>query len=741
MWTITIAAAIAAATITPVHKSASSIGHLRGQVTDTAGRPIAGAQVIIQEAHRSASGDAQGHYALSEVPAGTWAISYRAVGYRPRVIRITIGEGDNTVDVTLLPSVVELPPIQTTASPLATSALESPQPLAVLQGSALRDATGSSIGAVIEMLPGMRNLATGNGIAKPVIRGLSGNRIVVLDNGIRTESQQWGEEHAPNVETATAERIEVIRGPASVLYGSDALGGVVNVVQRELPDAVGGPALITGLIHAGYSSNGEMPQGSAMLEGAVGSLGWRGTINGRQSGDVSTPGGLLANSGMSMLGGSIAAGVRTGIGTITGNYSNRAERLELHQDPADPDAEEPFQRIQTHRATLTGNLSLSGARLEVDLGYEQNRRREYADRAAETAGEVELGLQATNLVGNAHVHLVTGRNHAGVFGAQVMRTALVKFGEETLIPGNQSTSIGVYAFEQWFISAWQLSAGLRWDARTLGNDADDDLGLEAGSRSWHSVSGNVGVLRRIGESFAVVFNAGRGFRAPSAYELYADGVHEGSVRYEIGDPSLAVETSLNADLALRVQSSLVQAEFSVFRNQISDYIYLQPTNVTDPESGFLIHQAVQGDAVLRGFEAMVEYHAQPWLHLRVGADLTHGHNTTSDQPLPNIAPIRLSGSIRFEPATPGVVTDPYVELSTESHAVQRRLAPEDIATSGYQLVHVKAGTGFNIGRQRVDIDWQVRNLFDVRYRSFMSRYKLFADEAGRNIELRFTAEF
>ena len=202
-------------------------------------------------------------------------MSFSAIGYAPQVHRVTLADEDVTLDVELKPSLVELPDLQVTAAPVATTSLTSPQPVSVLGGSDLQSSRSATLGETVSALPGVRSFSTGAGIGKPVIRGLSSNRVLVLADGERVESQQWGDEHGPQIEAGEADRIEVIRGPASVLYGSDALGGVINVVTPPLPDALGRDAFVGGRAVASYSTNNEQPDGTLAVEGASGGLGFR----------------------------------------------------------------------------------------------------------------------------------------------------------------------------------------------------------------------------------------------------------------------------------------------------------------------------------------------------------------------------------------------------------------------------------------------------------------------------------
>jgi iron complex outermembrane receptor protein len=245
----------------------------------------------------------------------------------------------------------------------------------------------ASLGETISVLPGVRNFSTGGGIGKPVIRGLSSTRVLVLADGQRLENQQWGDEHGPNIEAGEAERIEVIRGPASVLYGSDALGGVINVITPDLPDALERDPFVSAKVVAGYATNNEQPDGTVALEGARAGFGFRGAFTGRTSDDVRTPAGELFNSGGRTLNGTGSVGYRGSWGSVAGTYSHRDERVEIHEDPAEDPTATPFQRIGEDRVHLRGSLPVSASHLDVDVGYERNRRREFeeADATAPTA--------------------------------------------------------------------------------------------------------------------------------------------------------------------------------------------------------------------------------------------------------------------------------------------------------------------------------------------------------------------
>ncbi len=711
---------------------------LSGRVTDLSGEPLLQARVTVLEANRTTTTDLEGHYTIPGLPSGTYDVSFSAIGYAPQVRRVTLPDEDVTLDVELKPSLVELPDLQVTASPLATTSLTSPQPVSVLGGSDLQSSRSATLGETVSALPGVRSFSTGAGIGKPVIRGLSSNRVLVLADGERVESQQWGDEHGPQIEAGEADRIEVIRGPASVLYGSDALGGVVNVVTPPLPDALGRDAFVGGRAVASYSTNNEQPDGSFAVEGASGGLGFRGSFTGRTGSDVRTPAGELFNSGLWTVNGSGTVGYRGGWGSVSATYVRRDEKVEIHEDPAEEAGATPFQRIGDDRLNLSGSLPVGSSRLDIDVGAARNRRREFEE---EDASDVALGLLSRTYTTDVRLHHAPAGRLGGIVGISGLRNSFEKFGEESLIPDNAYNNLGVYAFEQAELGQWNLSVGARYDYRRLTVEDDAELGVIAQRRTYNSVTGNLGALYRVAEPAALVFNLGRGYRAPSAFDLFSNGVHEGTVRFERGDSTLKNETSVNTDLAVRIQTSELSAELGGFANYIDNFIFPDPTGELDPESGFQIFDITQGNARLTGFEAAMEYHATTWLHLRGAADYTRGQNTTTDSPLPFIPPFRATYSIKLEGGDQGRFQQPYFSIGGESNTRQTDLDPDDFAPEGYTLVHLGAGVVVPMGERTMALDFQLRNAFDKEYASFLSRYKTYALDPGRNFVVRLSAAF
>ncbi len=736
--------------ITPPAAAAPAAPSVTGRVTTPDGAPLAGATVEVLDLGRSVQTDPDGRYVLRQMPSGSFSVSFRAIGYAPELRRVTVGSADLTIDVTLKPSAIELPAVQVTASANATSALESPQPTTVLDADAIRRAEAPSLGETLEGVAGVHSLGTGVGIGKPVIRGLTSNRVLVLDDGQRLETQQWGDEHGPQIEAAGAERIEIIRGPASVLYGSDALGGVINVIPPGLPDAIGRSPFMHGSLSGGFSTDNRQPDGTMSLEAASGGFGFRASGTGRTSENVRTPTYELWNSGNRALNGSAELGYRGPFGVVTGRYTYRDERIELtDEDPAAT----PFQRIGEHRARVDLLLPVGAWRLEANAGYERNRRREFEEAGATT---VTLGLLSTSYTGEVHVHHPTVGPFAGILGVAGQHTGFDKFGAETLIPGTRAGNVGAFAFEQADLGRWQLSFGARYDYRHLEVSDDAGLGVAAQTRSWNSLTGNLGILYHVAQPVALVLNVGRGFRAPSSFDLFSNGVHEGTLAFERGDPALKTEKSLNTDLALRILSATTVLEIGGFANVIQDYIFTVPTTDVDSASGFQIFDVAQGNALLTGVESSIEFHATPFLHLHGTADYVRGQNTTTHEPLPSMPPLRATYGARLEGDLGHGLRDAYFSVGGETNARQSRLDPNEAGffaaafdgagyqSRGYTLLNLAAGCALPTGpgwAMRLDVT--LRNVLNTAYADFLSRIKTNAlnPGQGRNLLARVTMEF
>src|SRR5947209_2635188 len=468
------------------HGSAAT---LDGRVTDSGGQPIALATVSISELSGEVFTAPDAAFRFVHVPRGHYTLVVRRPGYAP-IVRDLAVAGSGTVSITLTATPFDIEPLTVTATraPIATAA--SPLPVATLGGEQLRRAQGVSLAQVLEGLPGLRTLSTGAQIGKPVIRGLSGARVLGLENGSRLEDYSWSDEDGPSVETAFVRRVELIRGPASGLYGSDAVGGVINVIPAALPDAAGGPGFLrTGFTLSAASNNIELAPG-AQVEGARGNMGWRVAAIGRHASNLHTPAGELDNTGFGAFNGEAAAGWRWPSGSSLSarvvHYGGEFKLLEANAPPGETGG--PERKAGDERVQITGQRPWGHWRLEAKAQVQRHSLIEIADDSTGKESEqFNLLLQTGSLDLLLH--------HGGTtFGITTVGQHNDATGREPIVPNASTLSGAAFAFQQWSPGSgrWTLLAGLRADARRLSADRDDSLAVVAQDRSAHAWSGNAG---------------------------------------------------------------------------------------------------------------------------------------------------------------------------------------------------------------------------------------------------------
>ena len=716
----------------PAAAAAQTADTLTGHITDATGQPISAATVEITELGRRVATAPDGSFRLA-LPPGRYTVVIRRTGFAP-VVRDVMVAGAARVDVALTPSPFRLEPVTVTATRSPVAANASPLPVSQLAGAQLRQARGISLAHVVEALPGVRTLSTGAQIGKPVIRGLSGPRVLVLENGSRLEDYSWSDEDGPSVETGFVRRVEVIRGPASVLYGSDALGGVINVLSEDLPDAAGGPKFIrTGYQLSLASNNAEIGLGGR-AEGARGTFGWRVAGVGRFASALHTPAGELENTGFGSASAEATAGwrgPRGGLSFRVAHYGGEFKLLEANgPDTSGTEEGGPERKLGDERLQVRGERVSGSWRLVAQGQFQRHALIEVSDDTVPGGGSqteseaFNLLLQTASLDLLAHHGTGALRGTIGVSGVGQWNDAS---GRIPLVPDARIASGAVFAFEQLALAGgrWSVLAGVRVDARRLNADADTALVMTAQTRDATAWSGDLGIVFRPAAEVAVSANVGRAWRAPTLFELFSNGPHLGEARYERGDAGLVPEAGLSVDVGLRVGGPRVHAELAAYHHRISDYIYIRPDTVFI--DSLRVYQYAQADAELVGAEASLELEVVPGLTARTRIDGVRGTNLTAHEPLPLVPPLRTGFSVAWRDA---------LDLDVDTYARQDRPNPLDIQTAGYTLVHVSAGREVKLFGRPMRLDVAVRNVFNTSYRSFLSRYKEFALDPGRNLIIR-----
>ena len=484
---------------------------LSGRVTDPDGAPVPAATVLISELHRVATSGADGAFRLADIPPGEYTVIVRHIGFAPFAREVQV-HGPTTLTVTLRRAPVWLEPVTITATRAPSAALGSPLSAAALSEDGLRRDQSVSLAHSLARLPGVNALSTGAQIGKPVIRGLAGARVLVLANGNRLEDYSWSDEDGPSVDARLAQRVELIRGPASVLYGSDAVGGVVNVIPAELPDANGGPRMIrTGFELSGATNNAEL-EAAARVEGASGPWAWRVFGIGRAAGSLHTPAGELDNTGFGAVNGEAVIGRRGARSSTTLRYTRYAGEFKLLEadEPPSGEAGGPERKLSDDRVQATGDYLVGPLRLETKAQWQRHSLIEVSDTGTSPSGTplegtaFDLLLNTTSL--DVLAHHGAGSAVRGTVGVSGLYQSNATRGPIPLVPGARVKSAAAFAFEQATQGRWSALAGGRVDVRRLTTDGNATLALTPERRDWCTVPSRC--------SLSPPTSAGRGGRPP-----------------------------------------------------------------------------------------------------------------------------------------------------------------------------------------------------------------------------------
>jgi iron complex outermembrane receptor protein len=765
-------------------------GSLSGRVTDKSGAPLPGASVYIPDLKLGVVADSAGYYTFKTLPSGRYLIEVQSIGFRTFTKTVTVS-GPVSQDFSLADQYAEESPVVVTGLSKATQIKRSPVPIVAISHDYL--VTNMSTNAIdaIAKIPGVRAITTGPNISKPSIRGLGYNRILTLYDGIRQEGQQWGDEHGVEVDQFGVDRVEVIKGPASLSFGSDAIAGVVNLIPTQ-PAPEG---KIIGDITTEYQTNNKNWGGSVMLEGTHKGFEWLGRISSKaavdyqnkidgrvfgtafQETDANASLGLHRKWGYSHLDfvffddlQEIPDGSRD---SLTGKFTRQ-----VSEDPnapreivSDADLEtykiEPLHQHVQHYRLYSGNSFTLGeyGRLQVNLGFQRNIRREFSHPSAPSTPGLYLQLNTTTYDIKYFLPEFKDWNlTAGVNGMYQANTTTN--GTEFVIPSYHQFDIGEYLLAKRSFDKLDISGGIRFDSRSFQNfelytRPDPVTGFDrpvtgpdtAGAdhpffhytKTFSGLSGSLGLTYNFSDQFSVKANVARGYRAPNISEISANGVHPGTNIFQLGNPDFKPEFNLQEDLGFIFSSRYVVASLDLFNNTISNYIYNQKlekesggADSTDG-NGNTYFRYVASKAQLFGGEASIDIHPIRQLHFENSLSLVNGLNkgaqakslADSAKYLPLIPPAHGLSELRYEFQCKKLrLVHSFVKVQWEYYSAQNHVYLADnteTATAGYSLLN--AGIGGSItdkhGKVGASLYLTVNNLFDVAYFDHLSRLKYF----------------
>ena len=612
---------------------------------------------------------------------------------------------------------------------------EMPAPISVIRPADLSARAGGNIIHAIAAEPGLSEITTGGGISKPVIRGMGYNRVIVVNDGIRQEGQQWGDEHGIEIDGAGVHSVEILKGPASLMYGSDALAGIL--IFR--PEPIRGPGEFGGSLSTEYQTNSGLIGYSLAADGNV--KGW--IMGGRFSDKYAHAyrnalNGQVSNSGYKERAASALLG-RNG----SWGYS-RLRFSYFHLNPGMIEGEGdnfgytpalPFQQVRHFKLVSDNTIHLGPGTLKLILGWQQNRRQEFE----ESAQEPGLDFRLNTLNYDFRYQATFGNGWKTAFGLAGMGQKSDNLGEEYLIPAYGLFDAGLFATATKTLGEWTLSGGVRADIRWLHSEALAGR-FEDFSRRFPGISASLGAVRPLGEHFTIRANVARGFRAPNLAELGSNGEHEGTFRYEIGNKDLKPEYSLQGDLGLDFVSQYVSVQSALFVSRIDNYIFAARNGQVSDE-GLPVYAFRSGLAHLGGGEIGIDIHPVHSLHLSSAYSCVYAKEKGGDD-LPLIPAPRLFSEIKWEIAHGGkLFNNAFVSLNLDWNMAQNHFyaaGGTETATPAYLLLGASAGTDIVIkGKTRLSLYIIGSNLTDQAYMPHLSHLKYIGiANMGRNISFK-----
>lgn len=764
---------------------------LSGRVTSASGEPLSAVNVQVPSLGRGTVTGQDGRYRLEGLPARRLQVRFGRIGYGTDTRTVELAPGAvRTLDVELDIRAVTSRDITVTGTPTASDPLRVPQEVDLVGSEEMQSVGSSSLGEVLtEKVTGVSSISTGSQVGKPVLRGLSGNRVKVLQDGVSQEFFQYGVRHSPPTSMSEAERVEVVRGPASVLYGSDALGGAVNVISKALPSAPAGETHAGGQVAGGFRSGNEEVSGSADVHLATGPLGVRAGVERRVADNLTTPeaetffevGGQPGPFGAPKYTGEVPftnfeqlsaygqAGVQGSFGSaelFVDHWDNEQNFLLPVGGPAGSESNPPVglgQNLEGTNVEASGTFSPGVFTLEPTLAYQRAVRQSAGPGTAfEESPDWAIDLKKDVYTARFLARHDPPGPFEGTTGVEATREETDSEGPVELEPSSEITNLAAFAFEQWSSDRLTVTGGARLDHReqeAAPNERTEQPGLL--ERSFTEVTGALGANVRLTEGLALASNANVGFRAPSIFELYASGVHGGVAAVQLGRPTLQPERSFSVDLSLRANTSRLRGRLTAYRNRIDDYIFLENTGETN-EAGLPFLRSAQTDARILGLEGGARYTATTWLRVGGSFSLVDGEGDglaepdagePGDGPLPLLPADRLGGFVELRPEGSGAVAEPSLRLDVE-HAFRKEAAgriepfsqfdgtPFGTATTkAYTVIDVQAETTLRFGVTPLSLTVGVDNLTDEVYRDFLDTYKGYALSPGRSFRTRVSVPF
>ncbi len=708
---------------------------LTGTVVDDKNQLISNATVVIPELHQETTTNEKGVFKFHSLPKIKLQFYFSHIGYKIQNVFIAIKQGENQYHCVLETAIFQMDAVivSTVFNKLQSQnvmKVEHQTKKALMQNGALTLVEG------LATIPGVAQIETGTAIGKPVIRGLSGNRILVYSQGVRLENQQFGDEHGLGLNEAGIESVEVIKGPASLLYGSDALGGVVFFNPEKFAPA----------------NSFKTSLNQKLASNTLGSITSFGTKKSYSNFKVLAKATFATHSDYQIPTKQRVTNTRfnetdfvAGMGWYN-HFSNTTLRYNFNKlnigIPSAGVAEQstsknilfPRQAVDNHLLSLEENILFENSKINLNFGFGSNIRKEF-----EEAENPDLHLKLNTFNYDVKWHLPKVKNLESIIGLQGMKQSNTNFGTRLLIPNASVADFGIFGTTnlQWNKSA--LQAGLRFDNRNIATETHNQASapdyFAAINKSYTSFNASIGYKINWNEKNSLRLNLASGFRAPNLAELTSNGVHEGTNRFEIGNANLKTEQNQQIDLNFEYKDSHFEFFSNAFYNNINHYIFTSPTGLE--QDGVPVYEYMQSNSKLFGGEIGFHLHPHPldWLHFESSFSTVTGqkHDGTF---LPFIPANQWNNVFRTEFKNNNWLTDGFASLKIFTFFSQNKVAANETKSLDYTLFNIGFGGKIAINKMIFNCNISGNNIFNKTYISHLSRLKPEAiSNSGRGVML------
>lgn len=744
---------------------------ITGTVKDSNNTPIEGADIYVQAILKGTSTNEKGEFVLKNIPNTTLNITISFIGYETKNVTISSKNRTTPIQIILNDAVFKMDEV-IVSTPYYKLQSENVMKVEKTSIKQLDNLGIITLADGISNLSGVSQVTTGVGIGKPVIRGLRGNRVLVYNQAVRLENQQFGEEHGLGINENTVDGVEAIKGPASLLYGSDALGGVLyfnpskfaktntfdlSINQKVFSNTKGFSTGITAkksFEHWKFLAQGARNEHSDYKTGSD-----KRVTNTRFNETV-------FNSAIGFSNSWVTSALR-----FDYNKSNVGIPEEIGLQTTTKKMALPYQDLTNKIVSLETNFFLNNSKITTTFGYTLNDRKEFEDEHEhghahhheegehedhdehahegededhdEHAHEEEmhpaLFLKLKTISYDAKWHLPKFNNFQAIIGIQGMHQDNKNYGEEILIPNAITKDFGVFATGMLDLGDHSFQAGIRFDNRDLSTEkhvvmhGDEAHTFKAIDENFNNFSASFGYKTKLFDAITTRINLASGFKAPNLAELTSNGVHHGTNRFEIGNAKLNSERNFQTDIALEYSSKHFELFANGFYNHINNYIFIAPTGEYEEENE--IFKYVQDNAKLYGGEFGLHLHPHPldWLHLNSSFEFVIGKKNNGEY-LPLIPANKLVNTLKVDFNFNKNIVNPFAFVTLESNFKQNNVSAFETKSKGYNLVHIGLGSNFNFNKTNVDLSLNINNLLDKEYVNHLSRLKNDGiQNIGRNI--------